>query len=89
MSLIKTAKKANLTFTPLKLFSQLKLQLPVWFHMGAPPQTYHESKDECLKTIHRISKVKNLMKLYKWLWCDGTNHVPWHNCKCRGCKTDH
>ena len=88
MSLIKTAKKADLTFAPLKLSSQLKLQLPAWFHMGAPPRTYHKSKDECLKTVHGISKVKNLMKLYKRLRRDGTNHVPWHNCKCRGCKTD-
>ena len=87
-SLIKTAKKAGLTFAPLKLSPQLKLQLPAWFHMGSPPRTYHKSKDECLKTVHKVSKVKNLMKLHERLRRDGSDHVPWHNCKCRGCETD-
>ena len=28
------------------------------------------------------------MKLYKRLRRGGSDHVPWHNCKCRGCETD-
>ena len=76
ISLIKTAREADLTFTPLKLSPQLKLQLPAWFHMGAPPRTYHKSKDECLKTVHGASKIKNLMKLYKRLRREGSDHAP-------------
>ena len=37
LSLICMAKEAKLTFAPLKLSNQLKLQLPAWFHLGAPP----------------------------------------------------
>jgi len=37
LKLIKTAKSTNLSFAPLKLSKSLKLQLPAWFHLGAPP----------------------------------------------------
>ncbi|KIM56058.1 hypothetical protein SCLCIDRAFT_29957 [Scleroderma citrinum Foug A] len=82
------AKAADLTFAPLKLSKHLKLQLPAWFHMGAPPCTYHKSRDECLKGVHGISKVKNLVKLCKCLFQDNSEHAPWHNCKCTSCKSD-
>ena len=88
LKLIKTAKAADLIFTPLKLSKHLKLQLLAWFHMGAPPRTYHKSKDECLKRVHGISKVKNLMKLCKHLHQENSEHVPWHNCKCISCVED-
>ena len=85
LKLIKTAK---LAFAPLKLSRRLKLQLPAWFHMGAPPRTYHKSKDECLKHTHKITKVKNLMKLCKRLRPANQDHAPWHNCKCPNCTKD-
>jgi len=88
LKLIKTAKAANLTFAPLKLSKKLKLQLPAWFHMGAPPRTYHKSRDECLKRVHKISKVKNLVKLCKRLCQGDRKHIPWHNCKCACCEED-
>ena len=28
------------------------------------------------------------MKLYKRVQQDGSNHIPWHNCKCTGCVAD-
>jgi len=89
LKLIKTAKAAKLTFAPLKLSKKLKLQLPAWFHMGAPPRTYHKSRDECLKRVHKISKVKNLVKLCKRLRQGDRKHIPWHNCKCACCAEDH
>ena len=88
LKMIKMAKAADLTFVPLKLSKHLKLQLPAWFHMGAPPCTYHKSRDECLKGVHGISKVKNLVKLCKRLCQDNSEHAPWHNCKCTSCKSD-
>ena len=88
LSLIKTAMEADLTFAPLKLSHHLKLLLPAWFHMGTPLPTYHKVKDSCLKQVHKISKVKNLMKLYKWIRQDDSGHIPWCNCKCAGCEED-
>ena len=67
LKLIKTAKAADLAFALLKLLKRLKLQLPAWFHMGAAPHTYHKSRDECLKQVHQVLRVKNLVKLYKHL----------------------
>ena len=82
------AKSAKLTFAPLKLSRRLKLQLPAWFHMGAPPRTYHKSNDKCLKCTHKITKVKNLMKLCKCVRLATPDHAPWHNCKCLNCIKD-
>ena len=88
LNLIKTAKKAKLTFAPLKLSSSLKRHLPAWYHMGAPPKTYHKARDDCLKNTHKISKVKNLLKLCKRLRQNDSTHAPWHNCKCTSCEED-
>ena len=88
LKLIKTVKTADLTFAPLKLSKCLKQQLPVWFHMGAAPRTYHKSRDECLQQVHKVVRVKNLVKLCKCLRQPNLNHTPWHNCKRRDCKRD-
>ena len=88
LNLIKTAKKANLTFAPLKLSKPLKRQLPAWFHLGAPPRTYHNSRDGCLKKTHKITKVKNLLKLCKRIRQNDPTHAPWRNCKCKDCEKD-
>ena len=56
--------------------------------MGAAPRTYHKSRDECLKQVHKVARVKNLVKLCKRLRQPNLNHAPWHNCKCRDCKRD-
>ena len=88
LNLVKTAKKANLTFAPLKLSQQLKRQLPAWFHMGAPPRTYHKSRDSCLRNTHKITKVKNLLKLCKRTRNNDPRHAPWNNCECPNCEDD-
>lgn len=86
-SIIKTAKESKLTFAPMRLSKQLKLQLPAWFHLGAPPRAYNRLRDECLKTKHKVGKVKNLRALTKRLQL-GTPHQPHHNCPCDDCKKD-
>ncbi|KAL4068659.1 hypothetical protein V8B97DRAFT_2024611 [Scleroderma yunnanense] len=66
--------KTNLSFTPLRLSKCLKLQLPTWFHMGAPLHSYNKSKDDCLKHVHKVTK--------------NPHHLSWYNCKCKKCKKD-
>ena len=87
LSIIKTAREAKLTFAPLRLSKHLKLQLPAWFHMGAPPRAYNKLRDECLKHNHKIKKIKNLRTLIKRLKPD-TNHQPRQNCTCADCELD-
>ena len=86
-SIIKTAKETKLTFAPLRLSKQLKVQLPAWFHMGAPPRAYNKLKDECLKTCHKVGKVKNLRALTKRL-LPGSQHQQHDNCPCTDCYRD-
>ena len=87
LSIIKTAKDAKLTFAPMRLSKQLKLQLPAWFHLGAPPRAYNKLKDECLKTRHKVGKVKNLRSLTRRLR-HGSPHQHLTNCPCEDCKKD-
>ena len=87
ISIIKTAREAKLTFAPLRLSKQLKVQLPAWFHLGAPPRAYNKLKDECLKNRHRVGKVKNLRALTKRLE-PGTAHQQHQSCPCDDCKKD-
>jgi len=44
INMLKVAKKYNVSFAPIKLSKQLKKQLPAWYHLGAPPKTYHKQK---------------------------------------------
>ena len=87
LSIIKTAKDSKLTFAPLRLSKQLKLQLPAWYHMGAPPRAYNKLRDECLKHHHKVAKVKNLRTLIKRLK-PGSNHHPHKDCTCTECNRD-
>ena len=49
---------------------------------------YHKVKDECLKKVHKIMKVKNLIKLCKRLHQENSEHAPWYNCQCESCTRD-
>ena len=66
----------------------LKLELPAWYHLGAPPKAYHKLKDECLQRNHRTRKVKDLLKVSKRLRPETTTHHPRRNCACRPCRSD-
>ena len=83
----KTAKATRQTFAPLHLSKQLKMQMPAWFHLGAPLKAYHKLKDKCLKLHHKIGKVKNLWLLTKHLR-PGASHQVDRNCPCTDCERD-
>ncbi|KAG1879326.1 hypothetical protein C8R48DRAFT_570982, partial [Suillus tomentosus] len=88
--MLKTAKKFNLSFAPQKLSNNLKLQLPTWFHLGAPPKTYNKSKDKCLQMNHETNTIKDLLMTSKRICTNTTTpkHSPRKNCTCQACKTD-
>ena len=67
----------------------LKLELPAWYHLGAPPpKAYHKLKDECLQQNHKVRKVKDLLKASKRLRSENTTHHPRRNCACQPCHLD-
>ena len=57
-----------------------------------PPRTYNKAKNDCLKRVHKATRVKNLIKLCKRLRPPNSDHQQWSNCtrdKARGCKDPH
>ncbi|KAH7909129.1 hypothetical protein BJ138DRAFT_1011444, partial [Hygrophoropsis aurantiaca] len=89
--LLKTAKKYKLSFAPIKMHETLKEKMPAWLHVGAQPQTYHWTKDECLRENHRVMKIADLIKITHRLDRQNTTinkHSPRTNCKCSDCKND-
>ncbi|KAG1747279.1 hypothetical protein EDD22DRAFT_761991, partial [Suillus occidentalis] len=85
--MLKTIRTNNVSFAPNKLSVQLKSQMPAWCHLGAPPKTYHKTKDKCLHSIHKVESVKDLREMTARL----TNHDR-HNttatCTCNECVED-
>jgi len=61
--MLKTAKKFNISFAPMKMSKNLKSQLPAWFHLGTPPRTYHKSKNKCLQETHLANTIKDLITI--------------------------
>jgi hypothetical protein len=88
LSLLKTAQTHNVTFAPLKLSKHLKKQLPAWLHIGAPPNAYHGTKDACLKKTHKVSIVKNLVKLARRIRDLNLQHRPQCDFECQPCTKD-
>ncbi|KAJ8587399.1 hypothetical protein M405DRAFT_703302, partial [Rhizopogon salebrosus TDB-379] len=85
---LRSAKKHNVSFAPLKLSRHLKEQLPAWFHLGAPPRTYNKTSSECLRTLHNSLSVKDLTMLSARTSNSSTHHHARCNCACDPCKRD-
>ncbi|KAG1850503.1 hypothetical protein C8R48DRAFT_567296, partial [Suillus tomentosus] len=88
--IIKTAKKHNIIFAPIKMSKNIKKQLPAWHNIGAPQNTYHKSKNKCLQETHNVQNIKNLIKCRKRLTrlSGDPLHVPRKTCACSDCKRD-
>jgi exonuclease III len=84
--MLKTANKYGANFNAIKLSEDLQGELPAWLHLGAMPRAYHALKTSCLKEHHKISTMRDLLRL-------ATRHrTPghWNNarCKCTDCMKD-
>ncbi|KAG1844406.1 hypothetical protein C8R48DRAFT_617993, partial [Suillus tomentosus] len=88
--LLKTAKKYNINFAPIKISKDLKKNLPAWSHIGTPTNAYHKAKTKCLNETHKSTKIKNLIKIRKRLTHinDEDRHFPRKNCPCSACQKD-
>ncbi|KAG1818840.1 hypothetical protein EV424DRAFT_1323668 [Suillus variegatus] len=90
LKIIKTAKKHNIAFALIKMSKNIKKQLPAWYNLGAPQNTYHKTKNKCLQETHNVQSVKNLIKCRKRLTRIRGDplHVPQKTCACSDCKRD-
>lgn len=61
--------------------------MPAWFHLGAPPKTYHKTKDRCLHSNHQIESVKDLKATMNKLTNTGI-HQAITSCVCNECVED-
>ncbi|KAG0691460.1 hypothetical protein DFH29DRAFT_819613 [Suillus ampliporus] len=84
INLIKMAKKHKVSLAPLKLSEQLKNSLPAWLHPGAPPRTYHGTKDKCLQQTHNVKLIKDLREIAERLKNTNT-HKNTASCPCYTC----
>ncbi|KAG2752633.1 hypothetical protein P692DRAFT_20724948, partial [Suillus brevipes Sb2] len=82
--MLKSIRKHNISFAPLKLSENLKNQMPAWCHLGAPPNTYHKIKDKCLKQTHNIISVKDLRDAATRL-TNPVTHSAKATCLCNAC----
>ncbi|KAH7906850.1 hypothetical protein BJ138DRAFT_1015552, partial [Hygrophoropsis aurantiaca] len=87
LQLLKTAKNFNVSIAPLKLSTNLKKQMPAWAHLGAPPKTYHKTKDKCLKSTHNATKIADLINISARLNLN-TLHRQSPFCDCGICNMD-
>ncbi|KAG1797201.1 hypothetical protein EV424DRAFT_1299833, partial [Suillus variegatus] len=85
--MLKTAKKHHVSFAPLKISENLKDQLPAWLHMGAPPRTYHKTKNNCLRQTHQVTSVKHLRNTAERI-TNQISHQPQATCTCTDCIND-
>ncbi|KAG2037879.1 hypothetical protein BDR03DRAFT_806265, partial [Suillus americanus] len=85
--MLKAMKTNNVSFAPNKLSAQLKSQMPAWCHLGAPPKTYHRTRDKCLRSIHKVESVKDLRDMTTRLTNQGT-HDATSTCACNECVED-
>jgi ribonuclease HI len=90
-SLLKTAKKFNVSFAPIKISKQIKKQLPTWHHIGAPTTAFHKTKDKCLQNTHKSHTIKNMIKISKHttnIQNNSQRHLPHKDCTCPPCQKD-
>ena len=60
--------------------------MPAWYHIGVPPNRYHKTKTKCLRTVHQIICIKDLVKACRSLTRTTTTHQPLATCTCHMCR---
>jgi ribonuclease HI/exonuclease III len=89
LKLIKTAKKFNVTFAPIRLSQTLKGKLPAWNHPGTTQRTPLNPAAHCLIRNHNSLEVDDLIRISSRL--DNKHditHIPVFFCQCDDCKLD-
>ncbi|EPS93198.1 hypothetical protein FOMPIDRAFT_1136675, partial [Fomitopsis schrenkii] len=82
-------RKYNASLAAIKLDTSLKVQLPVWYHVGAKCELrkLNNTKiSDCLRDNHRVHTVLDLLRLRRH---NVTAYIPPENdCDCQECENE-
>ncbi|EPT02326.1 hypothetical protein FOMPIDRAFT_1118617, partial [Fomitopsis schrenkii] len=82
-------RKYNACFAAIKLDTALKVQLPIWYHVGAKCELrkLNNAKiSDCLRDNHKVYTVLDLLKLRRH---SITAYIPPENdCDCPNCESE-
>ena len=76
--MLKVAKKYNTSIEALRLTTQLRAQLPAWYHIASDAEPIRGTTAKCLLNIHKVSSVADLMKISARIWNPDPNQNPPH-----------
>jgi ribonuclease HI len=89
LNLLKTAKKYNVNFAPIKLSEDLKEKLSAWSHIGKTKATPLNPAARCLIQNHPTKSVKDLTRVSLRLNKEINKvHIPVYFCHCDDCEQD-
>ena len=96
--MFQVGKKFGVRLDALKLPYTLKLQLPIWYHIGAESslgRVNNSPASKCLRNTHNVKSVEDVMKVTDRIYKieplgNGTflKHQRRKNCKCKSCRED-
>ena len=90
--MLKVAKKYNTSIEALRLTTQLRAQLPAWYHIASDAEPIRGTTAKCLLNIHKVSSVADLMKISACIRNPDPNQNPPHRqitfCYCQDCCKD-
>ena len=90
--MLRTSKKYNLTCNTIKLDSQIKKELPAWYHIGAKKSIKamnNSISGKCLREKHLAVTMGDLLKIKKRLRTStNPNHIASKTCTCVYCESD-
>lgn len=83
--LLKTAKKYNVTLEAVKPTTEMKMQMPAWYHIGVEKQltsVRNSTAKQCLLHNHDIKTMGDLVRLTRQYNPAPNNHKRRCNCAC-------
>ncbi|EPS92844.1 hypothetical protein FOMPIDRAFT_1137230 [Fomitopsis schrenkii] len=96
--MIKIAKKHNVSLEAVKLKHKTKLDLPMWYHLGAVRKIRslnNTPSSKCLRETHTALRVADVLKLAnrqcrkaRGTGQAGGQDVPDKDCTCTDCTED-
>ncbi|EPS97273.1 hypothetical protein FOMPIDRAFT_1105654, partial [Fomitopsis schrenkii] len=92
--MLKAGTKNNVSFAAIKLDNELKLQLPIWYHLNATAHLRRLDNTKasvCLPKHHGVDTVRDLVKAVHEQMNPTTGRNKPHSlnnkCKCEVCET--
>jgi ribonuclease HI len=90
--MMKIAKKFNTNLAPLRLTTQLRAQLPAWYHLAANHRPITSASAKCILFTHGVTKVADLIRISERIRNPNMEpdapHQQIRFCYCQDCSRD-